>query len=227
MLGKFISLNYQLSCTLSVMNMVTLAIRKILVLLLIAHVFGDGMEFIQQPTPVFNLHATLLNPDLAVLEYDCLYYYVDDSIVDYEVRGSLAHQIIRYCFRPTNETKGSDIPKRSLPEDTISWSFRDLKDDNITSEQLLSWSATIELVEDYEAFLSGHPLMDDSQRFYNCSLPWFGPRCEYAFVKFVDTTFSNIVREIFDRKMDDRPDEVPCYVLLKVKIPFSFALLIA
>ena len=200
---------------------------KFLVILLIAQIFGDENEPILESTPVFNLHTTLLNPDSAVLEYDCLYYYVADSIVNYETRNYLAHQMITYCFRPTNETKGIDIPKRSVPEGTTSWNFEDLKSENITSEQLLSWSATLELVENYQAYLLGHQLMDYSLRFYNCSLPWFGLRCEYAFVKFGITTFSNFVHKTFDWKIYDEPDDnVPCYVLLEVEISFSLSLVI-
>ena len=205
------------------MNLVT---QKLLAILLIALVLGDEIEFVLEPTPVFNLHATLLNPASAVLEYDCLYYYVADTIVDYEVRNSLAHQMITYCFRPSNQTKGIDIPKGTQPEGTSSWTFQDLKSENITSEQLLSWSATIELVENYEAYLLGHPLMNNSQLFYNCSLPWFGPRCEYAFVEFGVTTFSNFVHKTFSRKLYDEPDDVPCYVLLEVEISFSLSYLI-
>ncbi len=68
-----------------------------------------------------------------------------------------------------------------------------MKKQNITSEQLLQWSASIDLVEKYQMNLN------DSDLFSNCSLPWFDSQCQYkldydqslSFGEIVDLTFSN------------------------------------
>ncbi|CAF3857072.1 unnamed protein product, partial [Rotaria sordida] len=67
--------------------------------------------------------------------------------------------------------------------------FKELHKYGVTSAQLLNWSAPINIAEQYE--------MDDVNSmnvFYNCSLPWFGPKCQYKFNYELSLPFDDIVR---------------------------------
>ncbi|CAF1296773.1 unnamed protein product [Rotaria sordida] len=67
--------------------------------------------------------------------------------------------------------------------------FNELHKYGVTSAQLLNWSAPINIAEQYE--------MDDVNSmnvFYNCSLPWFGPKCQYKFNYELSLPFDDIVR---------------------------------
>ncbi|CAF4073942.1 unnamed protein product [Rotaria sp. Silwood2] len=66
-------------------------------------------------------------------------------------------------------------------------SFKELSEQSITSEQLLNWSAPIDLAERYE--MNNH----SSELFYNCSSPWFGSKCQYRFVYNSFLSFDEIV----------------------------------
>jgi hypothetical protein len=54
--------------------------------------------------------------------------------------------------------------------------FYELSKQNMCSEQLYLWLAPIDLIENYQLYLSL-----SKEIFYNCTLPRFGPRCQYEF----------------------------------------------
>jgi hypothetical protein len=59
-----------------------------------------------------------------------------------------------------------------------SLTFVELQENNISSEMLLSWSASIDLAERYQIFLnniSNSFLSSENETvFYNCTSEWFG-----------------------------------------------------
>ncbi|UJR07374.1 hypothetical protein I4U23_011660 [Adineta vaga] len=66
------------------------------------------------------------------------------------------------------------------------FTFRELEKANITSQQLYHWSAPIDLAERYEFYLNqlstpSNNLTMATDVFYNCTLPRFGPMCQYEF----------------------------------------------
>jgi hypothetical protein len=59
--------------------------------------------------------------------------------------------------------------------------FETLKKQNITSQQLYLSSASIDVVEQYQAYLENSNSSLSPQVFNNCSKPWFGEYCQYSF----------------------------------------------
>ena len=59
--------------------------------------------------------------------------------------------------------------------------FSELAKDNITSEQLYSWSAPINLIEQYQDYLETKNSSLANEIYINCSWPRFGLQCEYEF----------------------------------------------
>ena len=149
--------------------------------------------------PSYRLYNTELS-DRKTLEYDCLNYYILDNIIYSKTSRLLDHQIIPYCIRPLsnqiepNETKG---PGTSI-------TFEKLRQLNLSSEDLLQWSAPISLAEKYQLYLdeTSHAFLFN-ETFFNCSYGWFGLHCEYTF--FLDVSFGEIVRHTFLSKIQTIP----------------------
>ncbi|CAF3844736.1 unnamed protein product [Rotaria sp. Silwood1] len=99
------------------------------------------------------------------------------------------NQLTPYCRRPDNDEKEAEISV--ILDDNIAnnITFKELSEQGVTSEQLLNWSAPIDLVERYERNNRS------SELFYNCSSPWFGSKCQYQFVYDSSFSFNEIVRE--------------------------------
>lgn len=128
--------------------------------------------------------------------HDCLYYYVQESRVESAISKGVVHEIIEYCLRPLIDP----VHKTSIHNyEESGTAFNTLCTQNITSRQLLAWSAPIDLVESYQAYLEGAPL--PSSLFYNCSSPYFGHDCRYSFF-FNDlySSFSDVVKITFMAK---------------------------
>ena len=91
------------------------------------------------------------------------------------------YEIIPYCLRLTDNPA---LPDVNLNITDPKFSFTELREKNNTSQQLLSWSASIDHAERYQMFLYNvtHPssLFESEIPFYNCTPPWFGPFCRFA-----------------------------------------------
>lgn len=173
-----------------------------------------------------NLYHTDRYNDPTSLQYDCLDYYVDDNIVSYKViYDALAHQLIAYCIRLDDQYKK---PKKIVANISIhgyNYTFLYLKNESITGQQLLSWTATIELVERYEAYLMSDSTAGDHELYYNCTKNWFGNTCEYSFneMKSIET-LQTVVHEHFSMKDWAPLEHISCYTLLEVGLT-NFSLL--
>jgi hypothetical protein len=112
-----------------------------------------------------NLHHTdhLLNG----IYRDCLYYNVPE-------RG-LVSQLIQYCIRFHHDEELTNPENHHQ-----SFTFEQLRKNNVTSFQLYMWSAPIDLVEYYQIYLENIS-STNTFLYYNCTYPWFGSRCEYTF----------------------------------------------
>ncbi|CAF2261159.1 unnamed protein product [Rotaria magnacalcarata] len=155
------------------------------------------------------------------LQYDCLFYRVRHEKLAFQELSNIIDNTIPYCFRPDNETEmfSSDLTNLS---DRI-FTFDELRRHNITTQQLLSWSAPIDLVEQYQFYLdesnSSLSLLSN-ELFYNCTKPWFGLRCQYSFEFSEELSIYNIVEAEFSRKASYSESSkmlitLPCYVHLK------------
>lgn len=166
---------------------------------------------------MLNLYQTVSDSvDIEnLLEYDCLDYYVRDDIVRYDHRSTLAHQLITYCRRPSS---GSEVQTHGeiSPLDASNFTFKELKSRDVTAIQLQQWSATIDIVERYQAYLTGDRMANDSDLYYNCTSPWFGSRCEYALSPWGEISLAQTVYYTFAYMEMHQPVDVPCYTLLQV-----------
>ena len=95
----------------------------------------------------------------------------------------------------TNEILDDTIDSRTTISQMIS--FNNLKKQGITSTQLLEWMAPIDVVERYENY-SGNV----DEIFYNCSLPWFGSKCQYKFDFNTTQSFRDIVNVTFTGRLE-------------------------
>ncbi|CAF1056828.1 unnamed protein product [Adineta ricciae] len=107
--------------------------------------------FLSLVLTMFKLHGMLQHQvnmyDTAHgLDKYCLLYDVRKDIGDYEEPYILTHQVIPYCIRLSNE---SILDEDISIDNTIhnGLKFAELRAKNISSKQLLSWSATIGLAE--------------------------------------------------------------------------------
>ncbi|CAF4178971.1 unnamed protein product, partial [Adineta steineri] len=127
--------------------------------------------------PQINLDLTdgVSNSESDVVsQHDCI--HVAASIEN----GIDPHQVISYCM---SEWPSKWIIQRNN-QDQI-FTFYQLFQQNITSEQLYRWSAPIDIVERYQLYLNQFSTSNEFLSiavplFYNCTSPRFGPLCQYS-----------------------------------------------
>ncbi|UJR12210.1 hypothetical protein I4U23_016387 [Adineta vaga] len=141
------------------------------------------------------------------LEYDCLYYVKNDAIIEFDESYDWAHELLTYCIRPDNQSSISNTNQfNSLLFDQNNYTFAQLEINAVTVTQLFEWSAPIEIIENYQRYLENKDNdivtratnTDEKYRFYNCTPPWFGSRCQYSLMwaastleLFIDQIFSD------------------------------------
>ena len=167
---------------------------------------------------MINSQLNLYNTDPVVngdwLQFDCLHYYVTSEELVYQDLSNLIVNTIPYCIRPIN-------PIVALVEDFIdkrsqNMSFEELRLMNITSEDLLLWSGTIDVAEQYQLYLN-EPISSLNQVFYNCTPPWFGSRCQYLLEVTGSMSVNQAIQATFQRRRpynesSDLMIPLPCYV---------------
>ena len=96
-------------------------------------------------------------------------YLVDDELS--EIGGSKVNiqQTIEYCFRPLSRSRIESI-----------LTFNVMKEEGITSEDLIQWSSPIDIIERYENYLQMNNSLFNDQ-YLKCIDGWFGESCEYSF----------------------------------------------
>ncbi len=158
----------------------------------------------------FNLYNTDKTLDIGKLQFNCLHYH-----------NRLALKItekIEYCLDSIdNKDAWSD---NFLNTRDRNFTFDELRQMNVTANDLLSWSATIDLAEQYQYYLDyQHTPSASEEIFFNCTKPWFGPRCQYSFLLPTTYSFDDIILKTFTRKFHrDLPSSVipsTCYMHLK------------
>ena len=151
----------------------------------------------------FNLYHT--KHHLNKLSRDCLYYF----IVEHET----VPQFIPYCTGSSSD----GIQSTKSVQNHQSFTFEDLRKLNVSSYQLYTWSAPIDLIEHYQIYLDKHSLVDNLV-FYNCTYPWFGTYCEYSFDRNrSDLYFADQIQLSFLEKTlrgNYIPANLPCYTHL-------------
>jgi hypothetical protein len=95
--------------------------------------------------------------------------------------------------------------------------FRDLSERNISSKELYSWSAPIDIIENYQIYLINKTNSSLSNEiYYNCTNGRFGRRCEYELV-YYDSSYSSLYEIIYNFYESDvfTQSTLTCYVHLK------------
>lgn len=137
------------------------------------------------------------------LDRDCLYYFVPEN--------GLNNQFIQYCIRFHLEEQESNNINRYHE----SFTFIELRQHNITSHQLLTWSAPVDIVENYQMYLD-HSLSNDTLLFYNCTYPWFGSLCEYRFDYPLSSFEQQVEKSVITKSNCDIDlNTLPCYIYLQ------------
>ncbi|CAF1457168.1 unnamed protein product [Adineta ricciae] len=93
--------------------------------------------------------------------------------------------------------------------------FDDLVKKNITSQQLYEWSVPIDTIEQYEYYLESNDSSWQKQPVYICTLPRFGPMCQYQLYYDLGEygTFSKLVS--YYRYDNDFISDTTCFTHLK------------
>jgi hypothetical protein len=146
----------------------------------------------------------------ASLQHHCLYYYVLDDFVLYGEPYTRHHQLIPYCIRPAHANEWLSITNQEI-NDTDSLTFAKLRLDNFTSEHLYAMSAPVDLVEQYQMYLENE--WSINVVLPNCSIHWFGSRCQYSFDLNSWMNLSDIVRFTYESKSKiNQVNTMTCYM---------------
>lgn len=118
-----------------------------------------------------------------------------------------------YCLRQSDEI---NLFLDFNSKDSLGriFTFVELREQHITSQMLLSWSASIDITERYQIFLNNDTNSSSTgeQLFHNCTPPWFGLFCRFTFDYSMDKTFDDIVSSIFQYKGKiNKGTKVTCY----------------
>ncbi|CAF1410014.1 unnamed protein product [Adineta steineri] len=162
--------------------------------------------------PQINLHHTgwvRENENNDVLQHDCLRL----DILNKEENAS--REIISYCM--------SELPSKFQVEENDlfpKFTFSELSYQNITSQQLYLWSASIDTIEDYQSYLNELSIFNKSalskEVFYNCTLPRFGSMCQYEIdYKHSEHSSLNDIITDFYRTHEYKPINYTCYTHLQ------------
>ncbi len=154
----------------------------------------------------FNLHYTDWISDTCsevACRQTCLYNAALKNSAD------KSRQIISYCLNEWPSRWNIKTNNRDRH-----FTFAELREQNITSQQLYLWSAPIDLIEHYQNFLNQPAISNDTMAtspFYNCSLPWFGPSCEYTFDQDASDRLSlgEIIQHVYEDREESRT--MTCY----------------
>jgi hypothetical protein len=172
-------------------------------------------------TPRFNLYYTdLISQGNNAFQHNCL------RIVTNIRENNTFHTVWDAYKRETNINNSRIMSycmngfssKFDVEEKTIYFSkltFEELSKQNILGEQLYLWSAPIDLIENYQFYLNEFDLSLSKEIFYNCTLPRFGPQCQYEFDYYSnDLSLSELIDKYF-RSNEYDPTTLICYKHLK------------
>ncbi|UJR17035.1 hypothetical protein I4U23_003933 [Adineta vaga] len=141
------------------------------------------------------------------------------NVAAHIIKDSDPRQIISYCM-------GEWSSNFNLTENNFEskFNFSQLAEQHVTIEQLYHWSASIDLIENYQIYLDQLLSSDEisvslaTEVFYNCTLPYFGWRCQYALINYT-ANYSSLNEFVYDYYQNNRyePTELTCYLHLNCK----------
>jgi hypothetical protein len=87
---------------------------------------------------------------------------------------------IEYCLRPDDDSHTTVIDFLNTRDQN--YTFDELFDMNVTAYEILLWSASIDLAEQYQYYIDQqNKSLLLNKIFFNCTQSWFGSRCQYSF----------------------------------------------
>ena len=113
----------------------------------------------------------------------------------------------------------SELPSKFFIEndsDFPNFTFATLSKQNITTQQLYLWSTPIDIIEQYQLYLTTNHSSLANQVFYNCTIPRFGSKCQYELTQYYSHHLSlfEIVRDRY-RYINKSFKAWTCYVHLE------------
>ncbi|UJR24260.1 hypothetical protein I4U23_027227 [Adineta vaga] len=163
------------------------------------------------------------NNSINYFQHNCFYYQIDDNIIDYGESMKLIYQIIPYCIRSDEKIIINENIINNIDISQIK-TFDQLRQMNITSDELIRWSASIDIAERYEIYLKNqlfYMKILPEEQFYNCTWPRFGHMCQYEFDINEEISFNEFIFHIFQSKFKLKFSELnkftnlSCYTHLK------------
>ncbi|CAF2697935.1 unnamed protein product [Rotaria sp. Silwood2] len=163
-------------------------------------------------SPQINLHLTdWISESVSdvVMQHNCL------NVVASIEKENDPRQVISYCL--------SEWPSKWNINGITHYrvfTFAELHKHRITSQHLYLWSAPIDVAERYQFYLDQLCISNDTslgtQRFFNCTLPSFGPMCQYSF-DFYQSDYSSLNEMIYDFYLNNKyePITLTCYTHLQ------------
>ncbi|CAF2954312.1 unnamed protein product [Rotaria sp. Silwood2] len=162
--------------------------------------------------PQINLHHTNLVDD-SENDIGTHHHYL---IVEASTENKhYSRQITSYCL--------SEWPSKWNIQNNIHnqiFSFAELNKQNITSHHLYLWWAPIDIIENYQLYSNqlsiSYVISQGTQLVYNCTLPLFGPLCQYSF-DYYESDYSSLAEMIhnFHRNNPYESTVFTCYTHLK------------
>ena len=151
-----------------------------------------------------NLHLTD-----SVLRHTCL------RAVSPVEKETDPQEITIYCL--ADQPSEHPIQPNTLDQP---FTFDQLQEQKVTIEQLLHWSASFDLIENYQLYLNEVASVARrsdlaGELFYNCTSPRFGPLCQYSFNDddAHRVSLNEIIAHHYRQEYD--PVEMTCYPHLK------------
>ena len=144
----------------------------------------------------------------SALQHDCLHVAAP---VD---KDSDPREIVSYCMGEWPSAGNTHMRNGGR-----TFSFADLQQEGITSEQLYLWSAPMDVAEKYQSYLNESSMHKETslalRLFYNCTPPNFGPLCQYSFDDDnpYETSLNEIVHSIY--QVNYNPSTLTCYTHLQ------------
>ena len=142
-------------------------------------------------------------------DIDCIYAYISDISYEYE-KNVHTNYLTPYCRRLSFNDLVVEVEGNT--ENVIT--FENLRFQNMTSEDLFQWSNSIDIIEDYEIYLTTNSPDLSQRNFYNCSIFWFGSRCQYTFnLNQTIESFGDFVISSFSRRKTIKSSQIvfTCY----------------
>jgi hypothetical protein len=171
---------------------------------------------------IFIVHLVIASPQInldltdwtdqdqnIVLQHNCL--HVATSIGEFRSR-----EIISYCMDESPS-------KWEIDQNTLvsMFTFAELSRMNVTSEQLYRWSGPMNVIERYQFYLNLMAIYNVSSSslaaevFYNCTLPRFGPQCQYSLDAYQSyhSSLNEIIEDHYLQATE--PETLTCYTHLQ------------